>query len=260
MGHKTLINGTAYDIKGGRTLIEGTGYSIKSGKTLIGGTGYNITFTKPEELLDEMFSTMTCQASDSSSSTEKTVSIPAVTNSYYIMGGHYGSASGEGYYLGLYYYTGASETYPLWYIGSRVALNSDGSTVSSPTSQRGHLVARVSFAVNDPVARLSMLTLWTTWSAGDSSTDMIYCVVYNNGYIKPLPTYHIFAGAFGLTIGKYSGGYGRKVVKTFLRSNTGYFVVGKTGTQYRLRVSDNDDDSDGTKTRGLLASFCLPTT
>ena len=44
MGHKTLIGGTAYDIKGGKTLINGTAYDIKKGVTLIGGTGYDISF------------------------------------------------------------------------------------------------------------------------------------------------------------------------------------------------------------------------
>ena len=44
MAHKTLINGTSYDIKSGRTLIGGTGYDIKKGRTLIGGTGYDIKF------------------------------------------------------------------------------------------------------------------------------------------------------------------------------------------------------------------------
>lgn len=44
MGHKTLIGGTSYDIKGGKTLIGGTGYDIKKGVTLIGGTGYDISF------------------------------------------------------------------------------------------------------------------------------------------------------------------------------------------------------------------------
>lgn len=44
MAHKTLIGGTAYEIKGGRDLIGGTGYSIKKGRTLIGGAGYDITF------------------------------------------------------------------------------------------------------------------------------------------------------------------------------------------------------------------------
>lgn len=42
MAHKTLINGTAYEVNGGRTLINGTGYNIVSGKTLIGGTAYEI--------------------------------------------------------------------------------------------------------------------------------------------------------------------------------------------------------------------------
>lgn len=42
--HKTLINGTAYDVKGGKCLVNGTVYSIKKGRTLIGGTGYDITF------------------------------------------------------------------------------------------------------------------------------------------------------------------------------------------------------------------------
>ena len=47
MAHKTLINGTSYDIKKGRTLIGGTDYDIKKGRTLIGGTGYDIKFATP---------------------------------------------------------------------------------------------------------------------------------------------------------------------------------------------------------------------
>lgn len=47
MAHKTLIGGTAYDVKGGRTLLGGTGYNIKGGRTLLGGTGYNISFGTP---------------------------------------------------------------------------------------------------------------------------------------------------------------------------------------------------------------------
>lgn len=42
--HKTLVNGTAYEIKGGKCLVNGTVYSIKKGRTLIGGTGYDINF------------------------------------------------------------------------------------------------------------------------------------------------------------------------------------------------------------------------
>ena len=42
--HKTLINGTVYEVKGGKCLVNGTVYNIKKGRTLIGGTGYDITF------------------------------------------------------------------------------------------------------------------------------------------------------------------------------------------------------------------------
>ena len=37
---KTLVNGTAYDVKGGKCLVNGTVYNIKKGRTLINGTGY----------------------------------------------------------------------------------------------------------------------------------------------------------------------------------------------------------------------------
>lgn len=42
--HKTLINGTAYTVKGGKCMVNGTAYDIKKGRTLIGGTGYDLTF------------------------------------------------------------------------------------------------------------------------------------------------------------------------------------------------------------------------
>lgn len=44
MSHKTIVNGTAYEVKGGKCLVNGTVYSIKKGRTLIGGTGYDINF------------------------------------------------------------------------------------------------------------------------------------------------------------------------------------------------------------------------
>lgn len=42
--HKTLVNGTVYEVKGGKCLVNGTSYSIKKGRTLINGTGYDIKF------------------------------------------------------------------------------------------------------------------------------------------------------------------------------------------------------------------------
>lgn len=51
MAHKTLINGTAYEISGGRTLVNGTGYSIDKGKTLVGGTAYEVGFGHPVTII-----------------------------------------------------------------------------------------------------------------------------------------------------------------------------------------------------------------
>lgn len=42
--HKTLVNGTVYEVKGGKCLVNGTVYNIKKGRTLINGTGYDINF------------------------------------------------------------------------------------------------------------------------------------------------------------------------------------------------------------------------
>ena len=42
--HKTLINGTVYEVMGGKCLVNGTVYNILKGRTLIGGTGYDINF------------------------------------------------------------------------------------------------------------------------------------------------------------------------------------------------------------------------
>lgn len=42
--HKTLINGTAYTVKGGKCMVNGTVYNILKGRTLINGTGWDITF------------------------------------------------------------------------------------------------------------------------------------------------------------------------------------------------------------------------
>lgn len=44
MAHKTRVNGTDYEVKGGKCLVNGTVYSIKKGRTLVNGTGYDIKF------------------------------------------------------------------------------------------------------------------------------------------------------------------------------------------------------------------------
>ena len=50
MSHKTLVNGTAYEVKGGKCLVNGTSYDIKKGRTLIGGTGDDVTFSSEASL------------------------------------------------------------------------------------------------------------------------------------------------------------------------------------------------------------------
>ena len=44
--HKTLIDGTWYDLKSGKCLVGGTAYSVKNGRVLVNSTGYNIPFSK----------------------------------------------------------------------------------------------------------------------------------------------------------------------------------------------------------------------
>ena len=53
MAHKTLVNGTVYEVKGGKCLVNGTAYSIKKGRTLINGTGEDIVFSSVSQILDE---------------------------------------------------------------------------------------------------------------------------------------------------------------------------------------------------------------
>ena len=53
MAHKTLVNGTVYEVKGGKCLVNGTVYSIKKGRTLINGTGEDIVFSSVSQILDE---------------------------------------------------------------------------------------------------------------------------------------------------------------------------------------------------------------
>ena len=56
MSHKTLVNGTSYDVKGGKCLVNGTAYDIKKGRTFIGGTGYDIAFGSKTWLINAYLS------------------------------------------------------------------------------------------------------------------------------------------------------------------------------------------------------------
>ena len=56
MAHKTLVNGTVYEVNGGKCLVNGTSYDIKKGRTLIGGTGYDIEFGSKTWLINASLS------------------------------------------------------------------------------------------------------------------------------------------------------------------------------------------------------------
>lgn len=64
MSHKTLVNGTACEVKGGKCLVNGTAYSIKKGRTLINGTGEDIVFSSVSPILDETDWTTIREVSD----------------------------------------------------------------------------------------------------------------------------------------------------------------------------------------------------
>lgn len=77
--HRTLINGTAYEVTGGKCLVNGTVYNIKKGRTLINGTGYDINF-EPDVSLTWYFN--------------QTLSIPvSTTSTTFSTRAHYEGAS-----------------------------------------------------------------------------------------------------------------------------------------------------------------------
>lgn len=64
MAHKTLVNGTDYEVKVGKCLVNGTSYDIKKGRTLINGTGKDIVFSSGSPILDETDWTTIREVSD----------------------------------------------------------------------------------------------------------------------------------------------------------------------------------------------------
>ena len=105
--HKTLVNGTLYDVTGGKCLVNGTVYSVKKGRTLIGGTGYDITF---EEAIGKTWTFDTSKAPTSmfpnlSAGSTQTFSVSFTSNgqqyigfrfSHYYMGDNLGYVTSSG--------------------------------------------------------------------------------------------------------------------------------------------------------------------
>lgn len=51
MAHKTMINGTSYNVVGGTTMVDGTSRRVAAGRTLINGTGYDVPFVEKVQRL-----------------------------------------------------------------------------------------------------------------------------------------------------------------------------------------------------------------
>ena len=103
--HKTLVNGTVYEVKGGKCRVNGTVYNILKGRTLIGGTGYDITFEEAigkTWVLNEVLS----------GSVDKSANFQSSDGTSYVRI-KYGFNSNLGFYT-LQYFSTASETDPLW--------------------------------------------------------------------------------------------------------------------------------------------------
>lgn len=99
MAHKTLIGGTAYEIKGGRTLVGGTGYDIKSGRTLVGGTGYDVSLftfdpTKTTYTESEFIATVSGGFAGQIPSGATITLNNSYCNSYTVIGRNHDSTSG----------------------------------------------------------------------------------------------------------------------------------------------------------------------
>lgn len=103
--HKTLINGTAYEVKGGKCMVNGTVYNILKGRTLIDGTGYDITF---EEAIGKTW----VLNGVLSGSVDKSANFQSSDGTSYVRI-KYGLNSNLGFYT-LQYFSTASETDPLW--------------------------------------------------------------------------------------------------------------------------------------------------
>ena len=73
MSHRTLVNGTAYEIGGGKTLVNGTAYSIDKGKTLVGGAAYEVGFSKNISVIQGANGTMAVSHTKASPGTTITI-------------------------------------------------------------------------------------------------------------------------------------------------------------------------------------------
>ena len=179
MAHKTLVNGTAYDMGGGVTLVSGTSYHIKNGKVLIGGTAYDISFVLPPAVLDLW--------TDSGSE----INCIAYANGYWVVGGV--TYSSKTYYASIAYATSLDGT---WTTKNLWSSSKSSTGINCIAYGNGYWVAGGSYYSSTYYARIAYATspdgTWTTknlWNNG-SRDGYINCVTYTNNYWVAGGTYY----------------------------------------------------------------------
>lgn len=176
MAHKTLVNGTAYDMGGGVTLVSGTSYSIKNGKVLIGGTAYDISFVLPPAVLDLW----------GGSGNYHHINCLTYANGYWVVGGKY--SDGSAHYARIAYATSLDGTWTRKDLWSGAATSSRETSASCIIYANGYWVVGGSYysSTENSGARIAYGTslegTWATkdlWSGRDS---MITCITYASDY------------------------------------------------------------------------------
>ena len=178
MAHKTLINGTAYEISGGTTRVSGTSYKINNGKALIGGTAYDISFMLPPDVVNVW-----------SGEHQAYVSLNCIAygNGYWVVGGYNHTDSG---YVAQIAYSrsldGPWSRKTLW----TSTVSHSGNTIDAITYANGYwVVAGVGIDSSTQYARIAYATspngTWTTkdlWQGSNSYYYGIACVTYANNH------------------------------------------------------------------------------
>ena len=239
MGHKTLIGGTAYDIKGGKTLIGGTAYDITAGKTLVGGTGYDISFSLPQTV-ESLFGNFVRDASAGRDSSSK-ASI-SISQSNLHQGTSYVFSFCNGY-MGIYrvLYDGTTVTLTLvknmstsygnvWYHSSSILSSSNGSqtlTAYALTMIAGHFTGYTPTQVENILQSLTFTRLAGANSSSRSSNNLQTSKANGiTGYV--FAAHNSYMGVSyvqGLTKQNIYGNHGTNPSLLYIFTSSGYITT-----------------------------------
>lgn len=193
MAHKTMIDGTVYEVKGGKCMVDSTVYDIKSGKTMQNGTVYDITFSLPPEVID-LFS----------GSTGTTINCVKRANGYWVVGGMY--YDGSTYYARIAYATeldGTWITKDLWSSNYGENFISDIEYADGHWAVAGKETASDVYTYGNIAHTTNLGGTWEKMSVGTTGNS------YNQfNFIKYIGGYWVAGGRI------YEGGYKAYIVYT----------------------------------------------